>query len=94
MPVDEVGPGQDELVAVVAVHVPGAGVAVDDRLEGAEAAFGRGGFAGEVDGEGFGLLPRHGFAAGQEETWLGCSRAGDPDRVQRVVQTGVGAGEV
>ena len=36
VPVDEVGAGQHELVAVVAVHVPGAGVTVDDGLVGAE----------------------------------------------------------
>lgn len=37
-PVEQVGAGQDELVAVVAVEVEGAGAAVDDGLEGAEAA--------------------------------------------------------
>jgi hypothetical protein len=37
-PVEQVGAGQDELVAVVAVEVPGAGAAVDDGLEGAEPA--------------------------------------------------------
>ena len=40
-PVKEIGAGEDELVAVVAVQLPGTGVAVDDRLEGAESAFGR-----------------------------------------------------
>ena len=40
-PVEEVGTGEDELVAVVAVEVPGAGTAVNDGLEGAEAALDR-----------------------------------------------------
>src|SRR5262249_14021399 len=48
-PVEQVGAGEHELVAVVAVQVPRAGAAVDDGLEGAEAALGRGGAAGQVD---------------------------------------------
>ncbi|WP_326654746.1 hypothetical protein [Streptomyces sp. NBC_01750] len=39
-PVMEVGAGQDEHVALVAVQVLRAGTAVDDGLEGAEAALG------------------------------------------------------
>ncbi|WBO69790.1 hypothetical protein [Streptomyces camelliae] len=55
-PVEEIGAGEDELVAVVAVEVPGAGAAVDDGLEDAEAALGGGAAAGEGDREGLGLF--------------------------------------
>ncbi|MEV7288735.1 hypothetical protein AB0O01_30040 [Streptomyces sp. NPDC093252] len=54
--VEQVGAGQDVLVAVVAVEVPGAGAAVDDRLEGAEAALGEGAAARKVDGQGLSLF--------------------------------------
>ena len=55
-PVQQVGAGEDELVAVVAVQVPGAGAAVDDGLEGAEPALGRGAAPGQVDRQGLRLL--------------------------------------
>ncbi|MFE9783264.1 hypothetical protein ACFYPA_34595 [Streptomyces sp. NPDC005775] len=41
-PIQQVGAGAYELVAVVAVEVPGAGAAVDDGLESTEPALGRG----------------------------------------------------
>lgn len=56
VPVDEVSAGHDELVAAVAVQIPGAGVAVDHGLEGAEAAVGGSAPTGEVDREGLGFL--------------------------------------
>ena len=69
-PAGQAGPGQDEFAAVAAVQVPGAG-AVDDGLEGAEAALGGGAAAGQAGGEGLGLLtaergrrPRRGVRRG------------------------------
>ncbi|WP_280892148.1 hypothetical protein [Streptomyces sp. LBL] len=56
LPVEEVGAGEDELVAVVAVEIPGAGAAADDGLEGAEPALGRGTSAGQVDRQSLSLL--------------------------------------
>ena len=58
-PVEQVGAGQHELGAVVAVQVPRAGAAVDDGLEGAEPALGRGAAPGQVDRERLGLLAGH-----------------------------------
>jgi hypothetical protein len=78
----------------VAVQVPGAGVSVDDGLEGAEAAFGGGGGAGEVDEEGLGLFAGHGLAAGEDDAGFGRAGTGDPDGVEGVFELRVGVGEV
>ncbi|MFD4947972.1 hypothetical protein ACFWNT_37030 [Streptomyces sp. NPDC058409] len=90
-PVEEVGAGEDELVAVVAVEVPGAGATVDDWLEGAESAFGGCAAAGQIDGDGLGML------AGERGGWLGedFARAGgpgtgDPYVLEDVLQVGLG----
>ena len=40
-PIQQIRPGQHELVAVVAVQIPRACPTVDDRLEGAATALGR-----------------------------------------------------
>ncbi|WP_246144526.1 hypothetical protein, partial [Actinacidiphila oryziradicis] len=90
-PVEEVGAGEDELVAVVAVEVPGAGAAVDNGLEGAEAALGGCAAAGEVDGEGLGLLAgERSGRLGEDFTGAGAAGAGDPDVLEDVLQIGLG----
>jgi len=75
----------------VAVQVPGAGAAVDNGLEGAEPALGRGAAARQVDGQGLGLLAgeRDGVA-GQQFAGLGGARASDPDVLEHVLQIGAG----
>jgi hypothetical protein len=71
-PVEQVGPGQDEFVAVVAAQAPGAGAAVDDGLEGAEPALGRSAAAGQVDREGLGLrAAERGGIPGEQLTGFG-----------------------
>ncbi|MFF3127064.1 hypothetical protein ACFVRD_33245 [Streptomyces sp. NPDC057908] len=77
-----------------AVEVEGAGITVDDGLEGAEPAVGRGGHAAEVDGEGFGFLLAHRFAARQQCAGLGGAGAGDPDDLQGLFEPWVGVGQV
>lgn len=49
--------GTPPTVAVLAVELVGAGAAFDDRLEGAEPAFGQGAAPAEVDGQGQGFVP-------------------------------------
>jgi hypothetical protein len=79
-PVQQVSPGQDEFVTVVALQVPGTGAAVDDGLEGAEPALGRSTAAGQVDREGLGLLAaERGSIPGEELTGAGGAGPGDPD---------------
>ena len=94
-PVEQVGAGQDELVAVVAVEVPGAGAAVDDGLEGAESALGGGAAAGQVDGQGLGLLAgERGGVAGEQFAGVGGAGPGDPDVLQDVVEVRLGQVDV
>ena len=51
--------GEHEPIAVVAVEVPRAGAAVDDRLEGAESALGGRGAPRQVDRQRLGLSAGH-----------------------------------
>ena len=75
----------------MAVQVPGAGAAVDDGLEGAEPALGRGAAAGQVDGEGLGLLAgERGSIPGEELAGAGGAGPGDPDVLEDVLQVRVG----
>ena len=90
---EQVGAGQHELVAVAAVQVPRTGTAIDDRLEGAEPALGRGAAAGQVDREGLGLLAgERGARPGEDLAGAGGAGPGDPDLLQDVHpgQTGQG----
>ena len=75
----------------MAVQVPRTGSAVDDGLEGAEPALGRGAAPGQVDRQGDGLLPaeRGGFA-GQQLAGTGRAGPGDPDLLKNVFKVGVG----
>lgn len=88
VPGDKVGAGEDELVAVAAVEVPGACIAVHDRLVGAEDAFGRCGLAGEVDGQGLGLRSGHRLAAGKGKSGLSCPGPRDPDCLECFLECG------
>jgi hypothetical protein len=91
-PVEQVGAGHHELVAVLAVQVPRAGRAVDDGLEGAEPAVGGGAAPRQVECERERLLAgeRGKAAAGQQLPGNGRAGAGDPDGVEDVFQDGVG----
>ena len=89
-PVEQVGAGQHELVAVVAVQVPRAGAAVDDGLEGAEAALGGCAAPGQVDRQGLGLLAgQRGSVAGEQLAGVGGAGPGDPDVLQHVLEVGM-----
>src|SRR6266536_2382309 len=90
-PVEQVCAGEHELVAVVAVQVPGTGAAVDDGLEGAEPALGRGAAARQVDRQRLGLLAgeRDGVP-GQQFSGPGGAGTGDPDVLEHVLQIGAG----
>lgn len=71
----------------MAVEVEGAGAAVDDRLEGAEPAFGGGAAAGQVDGQGLGLFAgERGGVTGEGFAGVGGARSGDPDMLEDGVQ--------
>lgn len=77
----------------MAVEAEGAGTALDDGLEGAEPALGGGAAAGEVDGEGLGLLAgERGGVAGEGFAGVGAAGSGDPDVLEDVLQ--VAAGQV
>ena len=79
----------------MAVQVPRAGAAVDDGLEGAEPALGRGAAAGQVDGEGLGLLAgERGGIPGEQLAGAGGAGPGDPDVLEDVLQVGVGQVDV
>lgn len=94
-PVEQVGAGQDELVAVVAVKVPGAGAAVDDGLEGAETALGGGAAAGQVDRQSLGLrASERGGVAGEEVAGMSGAGSGDPHVLEDVVQVRLGQVDV
>ena len=94
-PVEQVGAGQHELVAVVAVQVPRAGAAVDDGLEGAEPALGGGAAPRQVDRQRLGLLAgERGGVAGEQLAGAGGAGPGDPDVLQDVLQVGVGEVDV
>ena len=79
----------------MAVQVPRTGTSVDDGLEGAEPALGRGAAPGQVDRQGDGLFPaeRGGFA-GQQLPGIGRAGTGDPDLLQDVLEVGVGQMDV
>lgn len=93
MPVDEVRTGNHELVAAVVVQTPWTCVTLDNGLEGAKAALGGCGFAGEVDGRGLGFRACQRLAARQEDSWFGGSGAAEPDRLESGVEHGIGVGD-
>ena len=67
----------------MAVQVPWAGPAIDNGLEGAEAAFGRSAAPGQVDRECLGLLAGHrGSVSGEELAGVGGAWPGDPHLLQ------------
>ena len=78
-PVEQVGNGQQELVADAAEQVTRTGNDNDDGLEGAEKALGRGAEEGQVDREGLGLLAGERRAVGVDLAGLG-RRLSDADR--------------
>jgi len=90
-PVEEVSAGQHELIAVMAVEIPRAGASLDDGLEGAEPALGRGAAPRQVDRQGLGLLPgQRGGLPGEQFPGAGGAGAGDPDLLQDVFQVRLG----
>jgi hypothetical protein len=89
-PVEQIG-SEHPTVAVVAVEVPRAGIAFDDRLEGAESAFGGGALAAEVNDQGFCLLPVHpGHPVRQQFAGARSARPGDPNVPEDVLDLGPG----
>jgi hypothetical protein len=90
-PVEQVSAGQHELAAVMAVQVPRTGASLDDGLEGAEPALGRGTAPRQVDRHGLGLCPgkRGGFPR-EQFPGAGGAGAGDPDLLQDVFQVRLG----
>jgi hypothetical protein len=95
-PVEKIRPGQDELVTVVAVQIPGTGPALDDWLEGAEPALGRGAAAGQVNRECLGPLARERrqVLLGEQLAGVGGPGAGHPDTLEDVLQVGLGEMDV
>jgi hypothetical protein len=91
-PVKEICARQDEFVAGMAVEVPWTGAAVDDGLEGAEPALGRGAASRQVDGQGLCLFvgERNSCLAGEEFSGIGGAGTGDPDLLQNVFQVRLG----
>jgi len=75
----------------VAVQVPRAGASLDDGLEGAEPALGRGAAPRQVERQGLGLLAgqRCGLP-GEQLAGVRGAGAGDPDLLQDVFQVGLG----
>lgn len=65
-----------------------------DGLEGAKAALGGRGSAGEVDGQGLGFRACQRLTARQEDSGFGGSGAADPDRLESGVEHGIGVGDV
>ena len=94
-PVEQVSARQHELVAVMAVQVPRTGASLDDGLEGAEAALGRGAAPRQVDREGLGLLAgERGGLPGEQLAGTGRAGASDPDLLQDVFQVRLGEVDV
>jgi hypothetical protein len=90
-PVEQVGAGEHELAAVVAVQVPRAGAAVHDGLEGAEPALGGSAAPGQVDRERLGLLAgQRGGGAGQLCAGAGGAGPAYPDMLQDVFEVEMG----
>ena len=89
-PIQQIRAGEHELVAVVAVQLPRAGPAVDDRLEGAEPALGRGGAPRQVDRQRLGLLAghrgQHRGVGGEKFARVGGAGPGHPDLLQHVFE--------
>src|SRR5271156_1580073 len=89
-PIQQIGAGEHELVAVVAIQIPWVGPAVDDGLEGAKTTFGRCAAPRQVDREHLGLFASHrGRVTGEQFTGVGGAVFGDPDLLQYVLEIGI-----